>query len=340
MKAAVFHKPGSPLTIEDVPTPSAGPGEMILKVKHCGICGTDLHFTEDGAAVAPGSVIGHEFCGEVVEIGPGVAEHWKVGDRAVSMPFVGCGSCAHCLAGKPIWCRSMRDHASGRLSGGFAEYTPIGAMGSVKLPASVSWDQAALVEPLAVGLHGLRRARLDAGANVLIVGTGPVGLAVVVWAKALGARRIVVTARSNRGANMALALGATDFVESDRDVRREFRKIAGAPPDAVFECVGAPGILDQCIALAPIQGRVVVIGGCMRPDQITPAMAMNKELTVTFALAYDLRDFEVTVERVARGALDPTAMITDRVDFGGFPAAFEALRHRTHQCKVLLSPGA
>jgi len=208
------------------------------------------------------------------------------------------------------------------------------------LPASLSWDEAALVEPLAVGLHGVRRAKLDAGANVLIVGAGPVGLAVAVWAKALGARKIVVTARSNRGAGMALALGATDFIEPDKDVRREFRKIAEAPPDAVFECVGAPGVLEQCIALAPVRGQVVVIGGCMRPDQITPATAMNKELTIPFALAYELYDFEVTVDRLARGGLDPTAMITDRVDFNGFPAAFEALRRRTHQCKVLLTPDA
>ena len=338
MKAAVFQGVGACFVVEEVAAPNAGVGEMILKVKHCGVCGTDLHYTEEGTPVTPGSVIGHEFCGEVVEVGPGVAGHWKVGDRAVSMPFVGCGKCVHCLAGKPIWCRSMRSHASGQMSGGFAQFTAVGAAGSVKLPASISWDEAALVEPLAVGLHGVRRARLDAGANVLVVGAGPVGLSVVVWAKALGARRIVVTARSNRGANMALALGATDFIESDKDVRREFRRLTGAQPNAVFECVGAPGVLEQCISYAPIHGQVVVIGGCMRADVITPAVAMNKELTVTFALAYDLGDFEVTVDRLARGQVDPTVMITDRVDFAAFPATFEALRNRTHQCKVLLSP--
>jgi (R,R)-butanediol dehydrogenase/meso-butanediol dehydrogenase/diacetyl reductase len=336
----VFHQPGAPLTIEDRPTPVAGLGEMILKVRHCGVCGTDLHYTEEGTPVAAGSVLGHEFCGEVVEVGPGVAEHWRVGDRAVSMPFVGCGACAHCLSGRPVWCRSMRSHASGQIPGGFAEYTAIGAGGSVKLPGSLSWDEAALVEPLSVGLHGVRRAGLDAGANVLIVGAGPVGLAVAYWARALGARRVAVTARSSRGAEMALAVGATDFIDGDKDIRREFRKIAGAPPDAVFECVGVPGVLEQCIALAPIHGQVVVIGGCMRPDTITPAVGMNKELTVTFSLAYELRDFEVTVERVARGGVDPTVMITDRVDFSRFPEALEGLRHRTHQCKVLLCPAA
>ncbi|MGE4323434.1 MAG: alcohol dehydrogenase catalytic domain-containing protein [Sphingobium sp.] len=337
MKAAVFHGAGAPLRIEDVAAPTAGRGELTVAVKHCGICGTDLHYTEDGTPVAPGSVIGHEFCGEVVEVGEGVTG-WKEGDRVVSMPFVGCGTCAYCLAGSPVWCRQMRDHASGRLSGGFAQFTNVGAAGTVRLADGVSWEEAALVEPLAVGLHGLRRARLDAGANILVVGAGPVGLAVVALARAMGARRIVVTARSTRGAQMALDMGATDFITSDQDVRREFRKMTGEAPDAVFECVGAPGMLDYCISLAPIHGKVVVLGGCMRPDQITPAHAMNKELDLIFALAYDLHDFKVSADLVARHRVDPARMITDRVGFDEFPQAFEALRQRTNQCKVLLTP--
>lgn len=339
MKAAVFQGPGKALAIQDAERPSAGRGEMLLKVHSCGVCGTDLHYTEDGTPVPPGSVIGHEFCGEVVELGPGTDPGWKVGDRLVSLPFMGCGTCVHCLAGEPVWCRSMRSHASGQVSGGFAEFTTVGAKGSVRLPDSVSWDEAALVEPLAVGLHGVRRARLEPGANVLIVGAGPIGLAAVIWARALGARRIAVTARSTRGAEMALALGADDFIPGDRDVRREFRKLAGANPDAVFECVGAPGVLDQCISLSPIHGQVVVLGGCMKPDRILPSTAMNRELSITFALAYGVRDFEVAVDALARKTFDPTAMITDRVDFEAFPQAFESLRARTHQCKVLLYPG-
>lgn len=336
MKAAVFHKPGELLKIETAPDPVASAGQMILKVHRCGVCGTDLHYTEEGTPVTPGAVLGHEFCGEVEDLGPGV-EGWKIGDRVVSMPFVGCGSCAPCLAGAPIWCRKMRTHASGQLSGGFGEYTPIGAAGTVKLADGVSWDEAALIEPLAVGLHGVARARLEPGARVLVVGAGPVGLATALWAKALGAAYVAVTARSSRGADMALKLGADAFLPGDQDVRREFRKQAGAPPDAVFECVGAEGVLQHCIDLAPVRGQVVVMGGCMRPDVIRPSEAMNKELSVLFSLAYTLRDFEIAAARVAKGDIDPTVMITDRVGWDDFPAAFEALRQRTHQCKVLLT---
>lgn len=339
MRAAVFTGVGQPLSVQETMRPTAGPGQMLLGVRRCGVCGTDLHLTEPGSRVPPGVVLGHEFCGEVMALGPGVEADWKLGDRVVSMPFIGCGQCAACLLGRPVQCRQMQSHAGGRISGGFGEVTPIAAAGTVRLPDAVSWDDAALIEPLAVGLHGVRRAGLDSGANVLVVGAGPVALAVIICAKALGARRVIVTARSARGAEMALALGADDFLEQDADVKGAFRRATGGPPDAVFECVGAPGLLQQCVSYAPFGGKVVVLGGCMKPDTFTPAAAMNKELDVIFSLAYELRDFQVAVDFVARRLVDASAMITDRVGLDDFPEAFEALRQRTHQCKVLLSFG-
>jgi len=340
MKAAVFRGVGQALNIDEVDRPRPGPGEMLIRVHACGICGTDLHLTEDEGALRAGVVLGHEFCGEVVEIGAGVDDSWRLGDRAVSMPFIGCGACATCLAGEPIWCRRMRGHFNGQVSGGFGEFTTIGALGSVKVPSAVTWDEAALIEPLAVGLHGVKRARLPAGADVLIVGAGPVGLGAVIWARALGARRIAVTARSNRAAAMALELGADEFIPSDVDVRKGFRAMAGRPPDAVFECVGAPGVLDYCMNLAPPRGLVLALAGCTRPDPILGATGLNKELTISWALGYDIGDFRLAVDAAERKLFDPTVMITDRVGYDDFPGAFEALRQRTHQCKVLLTPGA
>jgi len=321
MKAAVFQGPGRPFAIEEVAVPALRSGDMLLKVKHCGICGTDLHYTEGGdSPVKAGSVLGHEFCGEIAAVRPGVADGWNEGDRAVSLPFVGCGTCKMCLSGQPVWCRAMRDHASGRIPGGFAEYVRIGAAGTVKLPASVSWSQAALVEPLAVGLHGVRRARLEPGADILVVGAGPIGLAAVIWARALGARHIVVTARSSGRAELARSMGATEFVQTDQDVRRAFRKIAGGPPEAIFDCVRAPGTVDFCIQLVPIHSQIVVLGACGGADMIRPTAAMNKELVVNFALAYGVRDFEIAVYMLARGAIDPTSLITEEVGSDGFPA--------------------
>ncbi|WP_439813819.1 zinc-binding dehydrogenase [Zavarzinia sp. CC-PAN008] len=339
MKAAVFKGAGQGFVVETVADPVPGPGQLVLKVHHCGICGTDLHSTEDGpACVAAGKVLGHEFCGEVVGLGAGTEGAWKEGARVAALPTIGCGTCAACLAGTPIWCRQMRDHFFGTINGGFAEYVLVGARESVRLPDSVSWQEGALVEPLAVGLHGVRLAKLDPGSDILVVGAGPVGLAVVVWARALGARTIVVTARSDRGADMARQLGATDFVTSDQDVRKAFRRIAGGPPAAVFECVGAPGMIEYCASLAAPRTEVVILGACAKPDTINPSTGMNKELTYRFALAYSVREFETAVDAIARGRIDPQVMVTDVVGFDGFPAAFEALRQRSTQCKVLFQP--
>lgn len=339
MRAAVFQGPGRPFAIQDVPDPVPAAGQMVLKVHHCGICGTDLHSTAAGPECLPaGKVLGHEFCGEVVRLGPGAEARWREGDRVASLPTIGCGACAACLAGTPIWCRQMKDHFFGTINGGFAEYVLVGAKESVRLPDAVSWREAALVEPLAVGLHGVRLAKLEPGADVLVVGAGPVGLAVVVWARALGARTIVVTARSDRRAEMALKLGATEFVAGDQDLRKAFRRIAGGPPAAVFECVGAPGMIEYCASLAAPRTEVIVLGSCTKPDTINPSTAMNKELTFRFALAYSVREFETAVDMIARGRIEPDVMVTDVVGFDAFPAAFEALRERTTQCKVLFQP--
>ncbi len=340
MRAAVFEGFGKPLTIQNIPEPVPGPGEMVIKVRHCGICGSDLHATEEGTAqgVPGGTVLGHEFCGEVVRLGAGAEAQWKEGDRVASMPFIGCGACAMCLSGQGNWCKKVRGQGFGRIPGAYAEYVLVGAKESILLPESVSWKEGALVEPLAVGLHGWNLANLAPGSDILVVGAGPVGLAVVVWARLLGARHIVVTAKSSRRADLARSLGATDFIESDQDLRAAYRKIVGSPPAAIFECVGAPGMIDLCCRIAPVRSKVVVLGVCMKQDTFLPSVAVQKELNLQFSMAYGTKDFEVAVDMLARGRLDPEAMVTDVVGFDAFPAAFEALRHRSHQCKVLLDP--
>jgi threonine dehydrogenase-like Zn-dependent dehydrogenase len=341
MKAVVFKGVGSrPLETEEVGTPAAGEGQLLLNIKYCGVCGTDLHFTEADTPVKPGAVMGHEFCGEVVEIGPGVKGSWKIGDRAVAMPFIGCGDCAVCHEGMPALCRQSISHASGAISGGFAEYSPVGAVSSVKLPDSISWESAALVEPLAVGVHAVRKAQMTPGANVLVMGAGPVGLSVLLWAKAMGARNVIVASRSNRGEAMAAAFGADGFIYGDQDIRSEFRRLTGSAPQLIFEAVGALGQLSKAITLSDLRGRIVIVGGGGKPDPITPGRAMAKELTIVGSLGYDIFDYRLVVDKLAKEQIYPEAMITDKVSFEDFPAAVEALRERTYQCKVLLSTTA
>jgi len=335
MKAAVFDGPGLPLRIADVERPEAQPGQLLLRVARCGVCGNDMQATAAGSPLGAGAVIGHEFCGTVIAVGEGVTG-WAQGDRAVAMPFVGCGTCEECRSGQPIWCKTMRSHAFGQVSGGFGEIVAVAARNAVKLPDIMTWDEAALVEPLAVGLHGVRRAALESGARVLVLGAGPVGLATALWAKALGASHVAVAAPSDRKAHLTARLGLDHFLMLQGDVRSSFRAQAGGPADVVFECSGAPGALQHAISLVRPRGTVGVVAGCGAPDPVRPKDALRKELSLFFSLAYTLEDFRHSVERVAHGDLDPLPMITARVGLADFPATFEGLRRPGHQCKVLL----
>jgi len=339
MRAAVFQ-PGQKMMVCEVPDPQCGEGQLTIKVKRCGICGSDLHVTNpaEGFNLAPGTIIGHEFCGEIVDVGPGLGSLWKEGQRITAVPFMGCGQCANCAVGQPVWCAKSRTHTTGGVPGGFAEYVVVGAGESVRIPDSLSWAEGALIEPLAVGLHAVNLGQLSLGANVLVMGAGPIGLTVVACAKAAGAGKVIVADISTQRADLARAVGATEFLLSDERLAEEFARIAGGPPDVVFECVGAPGLIDQCTRLAAPRSTVVVVGVCMKPDQFIPTVPLSKELRLQFAMAYGKRDFEVAAELIARGRVDVSGMVTEVVGFGQFPDALEALRERTTQCKVLLDP--
>jgi len=346
MKAAVFKAPGTPLVIEDVAEPRPGPTDLILKVCACGICGTDLHWSESREgnagwrALAPGTIMGHEFAGEVVEVGSDLRGQWQVGERVTAQPFIGCGRCPDCLAGRAFRCASATMRASAELSGAYAEYTRVGAATTFRLPASVSFAEGALVEPLAVGLNAVRRARLAAGDTVLIVGAGPVGIAVALWCRFFGARHIAVSDLVARRAERAVDFGATAAIDASREeVPARVRQLTGGPPQVVFDCVGLPGSFQLAIDYAPHDARVVIVGLCMAADTFFPAKALTKELELSFAFIYNRRDFEIVLDLLGRERVAASGMISDRVGFDAFCQAFEALKRPSDQIKVMLEPG-
>jgi len=335
MKAAVFKEAGTPLRIEEVPDPTPGPDEVVIKVGRCGICGTDLHRTEghEGYTWPSGFVLGHEFAGEVVALGSKV-EQIRLGDRVTALPYTGCGTCEPCLAGNPYFCSNgLRP-----MMGGFAEYTRVGWREAVKLPAALSLADGALVEPLAVGLRAVQLATLTPGARVLVIGAGPIGLATIFWAKRQGAGTIVATASSLRREGLALEMGATKLFAASEDPTEEIIRTLGGMPDVVFEAVGLPGMIAQAIAQVRPAGTVVVMGLCIGPDTIIPSLALRKGLRLLFSNAYNVSIFRQAVDTREAGHVEPRAMITDTVSLEGFPAAFEALRRRSTQCKVMLDP--
>jgi (R,R)-butanediol dehydrogenase/meso-butanediol dehydrogenase/diacetyl reductase len=340
MHAAVFREMGKPLLIEAMADPVPGPSDLILKVRNCGICGSDLHMTEPASIMplALGSVMGHEFAGEIVEVGSAVRGQWKSGERVAGFPFICCGDATPChnLSYGRGMCAKGVAVGLGQSPGAYAEFVRIAAGGAHRLPDHVSFREGALVEPLAVGLHAVDMAKMERGATVLVIGAGPVGLATMLWAKFLGARHVIVSERAETRREMAAKFGATDAIDPAQPLVPQVEKIAGHGPDIIFECVGVPGLIGQTMMEAPHGARIVIAGVCQQPDTIVPLMGIIKELSLQFVLGYRPADFDYVIAMIASDRIDVGHMITDIVDLAGLPQAFEALRKPAHQCKVML----
>ncbi|WP_298493155.1 alcohol dehydrogenase catalytic domain-containing protein [uncultured Maritimibacter sp.] len=337
MKAAIFDALGKPLRVGEVATPEAGPGQVLLKVCRCGICGSDLHMTEDPAffGLEPGEVIGHEFSGEVIDVGSGVT-HLKPGDHVSAAPLRGCGHCPACKRGEPAWCTDFS-----LIGGGYAEYAALHERQCRKLPWGITAADGALAEPLGVALHGIMRARMMPGQSVLIVGAGAIGLAVAFWARRMGAEHVVVADIHDHQRDRALDLGATAFVQSGEDMAARVAEACGGhPPEIVFECVGKPGLIDHCVDLVAPRGRVVVLGLCTAPDHMDSFRAISKEVDITMSVFFTMPEFEMAIRALDGGTYRPQHLISDNVSLVTMPEAFEALRKRTTQCKVLVDPSA
>ncbi len=334
MKAAIFDQFGSPLRIGDVSDPTPEPDEVVLKVSRCGICGSDLHMTvDDTFGLQGGEVIGHEFAGEVVALGKEVAS-LKVGDLVAAAPLKGCGTCGPCLKGEPAWCENSME----LIGGGYAEYAALVPRQLRKLPLGIGHGDGALAEPLAVALHGIIRSGMKPGDRVLVVGAGAIGLAVVFWARRMGASAIVAADLHDYQKDRAVDLGATEFLVSGPDMDRLVAQACGGPPDIVFECVGAVGLIDHCIDLVRPRGTVCVLGLCTGTDRLDSFRAISKEVNVIMSVFFDMHEFATSIDALESGRYQPQALISDVVNLDGLPTAFEALRDRTHQCKVLIDP--
>jgi (R,R)-butanediol dehydrogenase / meso-butanediol dehydrogenase / diacetyl reductase len=335
MKAAVF-KGQNTVAVADVPKPKAGPDEVVLKVHACGICGSDLHAVQYGFGMQPDTVMGHEFCGEVHELGAGVSG-FAVGERVTSLPYISCGECDHCRHGSTMRCPKIRGIGLGQLPGAYAEYVLCGARSLLKLPDNVSSREGAMVEPLSVGLHGVNRSGLHPGGACLVMGAGPIGLATLLWCKAKGAQAVIVSELAPGRVDLAYQLGATAVVNPQvESPARKVSEITGREPEIVFECIGVKSTLESAIEMVAPQGRVEVLGVCMEPDQIMPLTCVLKEITIDFVLGYSRAEFQETIEALAGGIINAKPMVTDVIGVDQVPAMFETLRKPTKQAKVLV----
>jgi 2-desacetyl-2-hydroxyethyl bacteriochlorophyllide A dehydrogenase len=335
MRSTIFKEPGEPLAIEHRAVPDPTVTQVVIKVARCGICGSDLKMTQAGnwVSFAPGAVIGHEYAGEVVAAGKEV-EGLNLGDRVTAIPAAGCGQCEACAQGDPYGCSFCT-----YLMGGFSEYTVAESRHVLKLPTSLSMSDGALVEPLACGSQASRYAGLTRQSRVLVIGAGAIGLGAVYWSAMAGCNRIAVAALSDRNAGLAATMGAGDFLLQGKDLPSRVAETLGGPPDIVFECAGAPGLIATSIDCVRVKGTIVSSGMCCVPESFVAGAAVMKQVRLAFSMGYIMSDFGRAIAALDAGHLEPRAMISETIGLDALPGMFEALRTDRSRCKVLVAPG-
>ena len=340
---------GGRLEVDEVPDPVAGPGQVLVRTLACGICGSDLHalrharrlveLSRELAAASPADamtlsifdpdrdlVLGHEYAAEVLELGPGTAGV-KVGDVVVSMPVVADERGLH-----PVG-------YSNDYPGGYGERMVLSAGVALSVPDGLHPRLAALAEPLAVGLHAVGRSSARAGHAAIVLGAGPIGLAVIAALRKAAVEPIVVADLSPRRRALAAVLGAHEVVDPrDEPAVEAWRRIDGRKPLSLFEAVGTPGMIDRAMRDAPRSSEIVVVGVCMEPDEVQPFVGIGKELDIRFALAYDPIEFASALHALAAGEIDFEPLITGVVGIDGVSQAFEDLADPETHAKIVVEP--
>jgi (R,R)-butanediol dehydrogenase / meso-butanediol dehydrogenase / diacetyl reductase len=326
VKAAVTTE-GCGFDVVDLPDPAPGPDELVIRVAACGVCGSDVKAQPYAPA---GRVMGHELGGEIVASGSHAGK-WREGANVAVLPVFSCGACRYCASGFVAHCAQTRYMGMGP-AGGFAELAVVPARHAFVLPDDMPTTYSALIEPFAVGLHGVHSAEISPGDDVLVVGAGGVGITTLVWALEKGGARVTVADPDPRRRELALAMGATDVLASVAEAD-------ASGYDVAIECVGRAELVRACQeALRPL-GRLVVSGACAEPTPVEPVRALLKEVTIRYSVCYRPVEFREVIAAFASGAVDPTAMIGPTLGLNRIAEAFDLVRSAAVHGRVLVSPG-
>lgn len=337
MRAAVY-KGDRRVEVEDYPVPELGPDDVLLRVSHCGVCGSDIHFVLEGWG-QPNSVGGHEYTGTVAAVGAGVTG-WGVGDDAVGGPTVRCGECEFCLAGRPSLCSGRGAVGEGGgFQGAFADYIKVPAAELLRLPPGLSMRHAALTEPLAVALHGITRGEVRPGERVLVTGGGPIGTLTIAALTQLGVTDIVLSEPSPVRRRLGEQLGARSITPDELVSPRSPNQLVDEPFDVALECSGHAPAMEQCLGQLKRTGRLVLVGAGIKAPRFDPSRILLNELVITGAFCYDADGFERALELLSQPEF-PRDLLVDPtdVDLGGLLGAIEMLGAGEIPGKVMVAP--
>ena len=338
MPAAVYRGEHT-VVIEEIPVPEIEPGEVLLEISHCGICGSDLHLMIEDWGPA-GMRGGHEFSGVVAAVGTAV-EGWAPGDRAVGGPPPGCGQCRQCRGDRTNLC-TERQGGIGIGPAGYARYTTIGAERLFRIPPELPLRTAALVEPVAVALRGVRRGGARPGERVLVTGAGPIGLLTVAVLQTEGITDITVSEPGERRRDLAARVGARTVVTPDQLPAPALpTEIVAQPYQLAIECSGRADAMEAALANLDRAGRLVLSGTGMRRAKFDPNRIILQELTVTGTVEYVPDDYHAAIALLANGRLPVDDLIeADDVPLDRLQQAMEQLVAGKLAGKVMVAPGA
>jgi len=341
MKAGVVYGPRD-MKVEEVETPSPGPGEVLLEVKAAGICGSDLHYHRTDAPSSPNGRImgGHELSGRIVAVGQGV-RHRKAGERVTVEPLLGCGECQYCAMGYYHICKKLTHPG-----GGFREYTTILEEKVFPIPDNVSYEEAAILDCLAVGVHAVHRAGVTITDAVAVIGDAAIGLSTLEVAKAAGARKLALIGHHECNLKIGKKVGADIGINSamSDDVKEIMNFTNGEGCEVVFETVGGlANTMDSAVRMVKPGGTIVVIGMFRNPIALDFGRLMRNEINLIFSWSYSMWDgvpeFVIAMDSLARGELDAKSLITHRFPLEKINEAFHAALNKGESgaVKVLIT---
>ena len=288
---------------DDLPKPIPSKKDVLIKVKHCGICGSDLEAYHYGMVLSP-VILGHEFSGVIEEVGPKVVG-WKAGDRVSAYPGEFCGKCYFCSKGQENRCKKMVEGLGISVNGALAEYVKISSNSLLKLPESLSFEDAALIEPLAVGYHGVKHSGVKPTDNVVVIGAGTIGLSVIQALKIQGIENIYVVEPSEFNRELALKMGAT--------IERRLHKLNKIGPEYVFDCAGFPETYKESLKIVQNGGTIVLLGVHFKKVPISFLQLIAREITMQGSFGYSFEELKEVVKLLSQNKFETNLIISKKI---------------------------